>query len=397
VVCYDVVMQNYDVIVVGLGAMGSATTYQLAKSGVKVLGIDLYQPPHVHGSTHGDTRITRLAIGEGAEYVPLVTRSHELWRGIEQEVGYELLNKCGGLIMGVHSGVGQHGINDFLNQTVESANQYSIKHDELSTEQIKSRFPQFNLVGSEDGYFEPEAGFLRPEKCVQAQLELATKLGATINTGERALSYEDNGTFITVKTDKSTYQANKLIISAGPWINELVSDFKDVFKIYRQVLYWFDLNDKSQYETYSKLPVFIWEFGGSPDDFVYGFPAIDGSEGGLKVATEEYVTETTPEGTIRKVTQDEIDQMYEKYVKNKLPGLSNKCVKAASCLYTVTPDHKFVIDYHPKHKNVIVASPCSGHGFKHSAAIGEVLTQLALQGKSEIDVSAFSFNRLVLG
>lgn len=396
-VCYDVVMQNYDVIVVGLGAMGSATTYQLAKSGVKVLGIDLYQPPHVHGSTHGDTRITRLAIGEGAEYVPLVTRSHELWRGIEQEVGYELLNKCGGLIMGVHSGVGQHGINDFLNQTVESANQYSIKHDELSTEQIKSRFPQFNLVGSEDGYFEPEAGFLRPEKCVQAQLELATKLGATINTGERALSYEDNGTFITVKTDKSTYQANKLIISAGPWINELVSDFKDVFKIYRQVLYWFDLNDKSQYETYSKLPVFIWEFGGSPDDFVYGFPAIDGSEGGLKVATEEYVTETTPEGTIRKVTQDEIDQMYEKYVKNKLPGLSNKCVKAASCLYTVTPDHKFVIDYHPKHKNVIVASPCSGHGFKHSAAIGEVLTQLALQGKSEIDVSAFSFNRLVLG
>jgi sarcosine oxidase len=390
-------MQNYDVIVVGLGAMGSATTYQLAKSGVKVLGIDLYQPPHVHGSTHGDTRITRLAIGEGAEYVPLVTRSHELWRGIEQEVGYELLNKCGGLIMGVHSGVGQHGINDFLNQTVESANQYSIKHDELSTEQIKSRFPQFNLVGSEDGYFEPEAGFLRPEKCVQAQLELATKLGATINTGERALSYEDNGTFITVKTDKSTYQANKLIISAGPWINELVSDFKDVFKIYRQVLYWFDLNDKSQYETYSKLPVFIWEFGGSPDDFVYGFPAIDGSEGGLKVATEEYVTETTPEGTIRKVTQDEIDQMYEKYVKNKLPGLSNKCVKAASCLYTVTPDHKFVIDYHPKHKNVIVASPCSGHGFKHSAAIGEVLTQLALQGKSEIDVSAFSFNRLVLG
>lgn len=146
--------------------MGSAASYHLAKSGTKVLGIDRYEPPHIYGSTHGDTRITRLAIGEGAEYVPLVTRSHQLWREIETEVGYELLNQCGGLIMGVHSNKGQHGINDFLNQTVASARQYGIKHDELATEQIQTRFPQFSLVGSEDGYYEQGAGFLRPEKCV---------------------------------------------------------------------------------------------------------------------------------------------------------------------------------------------------------------------------------------
>lgn len=385
---------QYDVIVVGLGAMGSAASYQLAKSGVKVLGIDRYEPPHIYGSTHGDTRITRLAIGEGAEYVPLVTRSHQLWREIEGEVGYELLNQCGGLIMGVHSNQGQHGINDFLNQTIASAKQYGIKHDELSTELIKARFPQFNLVGSEDGYFEQEAGFLRPEKCVQAQLELAKRYGASINTGETVISFEDNGSSVVVKTDKGAYTTAKLIVSAGPWVNELVSGYETVFKIYRQVLYWFDLKDKSEYDAYNKLPVFIWEFGGGPDDFVYGFPAVDGPDGGLKVATEEYATDTLPDETKREVSQDEVDRMYEKYIKDRMPGLSGKCVKAASCLYTVTPDHKFVLDYHPKHRNVIVASPCSGHGFKHSAAIGEVLSQLATTGKSDIDVSEFGFARL---
>ncbi|MDQ2973228.1 MAG: N-methyl-L-tryptophan oxidase [bacterium] len=387
---------HYDVIVIGLGAMGSAGTYQLARSGAKVLGIDRYEPPHIYGSTHGDTRITRLAIGEGAEYVPLVTRSHQLWREIESEVGYELLNQCGGLIMGVHSNMGQHGINDFLKQTISSAKQYGIKHDELSTEQIQARFPQFSLVGNEDGYFEQEAGFLRPEKCVLAQLELAKKYGATINTGETVTSFEDDGNSVVVKTNKTSYTAAKLIITAGPWVNELVSGYEAAFKIYRQVLYWFDLKDKTEYESYNKLPVFIWEFGGGPDDFVYGFPAVGGPDGGLKVATEEYASDILPDETKREVSQDEIESMYEKYIKDRMPGLSSKCVKAASCLYTVTPDHKFVIDYHPEHRNVIVASPCSGHGFKHSAAIGEVLSQLATTGKSEIDISEFGFNRLLL-
>ncbi len=384
---------DYDVIVVGLGAMGSAASYQLAKSGARVLGIDRYEPPHIYGSTHGDTRITRLAIGEGAEYVPLVVRSHELWREIEKEVGYELLNQCGGLIMGVHSNQGQHGINDFLNQTIESAKQYGIGHEELTTEQITSRFPEFNLVGSEDGYYEPDAGFLRPEKCVQANLELAKKYGGKINVGEQVLSFEDNGGFVQVKTDKATYTAKKLIISAGSWVNDFLNDHAETFKVYRQVLYWFDLKDKATYETYNKLPVFIWEFGGGADDFIYGFPAVDGASGGLKVATEEYTAETTPEQTKREVTKEEIDKMYEKYIKDRLPGLDRACVKAAACLYTVTPDHGFVIDYHPEHKNVIIASPCSGHGFKHSAAIGEVLSQLATTGKSDIDVGAFALNR----
>ena len=165
-------MDTYDVIVIGLGAMGSATTYQLAKSGVKVLGLDQYSPPHSFGSSHGDTRITRLAIGEGAEYVPLVKRSHEIWRDIEAQTGLDLLKQTGGLIMSVDGSQAQHGVADFVEQTEKVAIQYSIEHENLSKDQIKSRFPQFNLT-NEHGYYEPESGYLLPENCIKAQLRLA--------------------------------------------------------------------------------------------------------------------------------------------------------------------------------------------------------------------------------
>lgn len=225
-------------------------------------------------------------------------------------------------------------------------------------------------------------------------MELAKKHGANINTGGTVISFEDNGDSVIVKTDKSVYSTKKLILSTGPWINELLNGYQESFKVYRQVLYWFDLKDKTEYDIYNKIPVFIWEFGGSDDDFVYGFPAVDGPEGGLKVATEEYANSTSPDEINRKVSQDEIDIMYKKYIKDRIPGLSSKCIKASACLYTVTPEHRFLIDWHPKHRNVIVASPCSGHGFKHSSAIGEVLSQMARTGKSDLDISEFGFDKL---
>ncbi len=384
---------HFHTIVVGLGAMGSAATYQLAKSGAKVLGIDQFAPPHKEGSTHGDTRITRLAIGEGMEYVPLVKRSHEIWREIEEQTGKELLTQCGGLIMTITNGYGQHNSGDFLQNTYDAADQYSIKHEKLTNEQIKTRFPQFNVQGDERGYYEPEAGYLRPERCVAAQLELAKKHGATLNLNEKVLSYEPSNGSVTVTTDKGTYTADKLIISAGPWINELVTGCQDIFKIHRQVLYWFDIADKENYEQYRDMPIFIWEFNNERYDNFYGFPAIDGPDGGVKMATETYDTDTTPDTVPREVPVAEIEAMYDHYVKNQFLGLSSKCIKAVTCMYTDTPDARFVIDFHPNHKNVIIASPCSGHGFKHSAAIGEVLSQLAIEGRSNIDISKFSFKR----
>jgi len=380
---------NYDAVVVGLGAMGSAAVYQLAKSGAKVLGVDRYSPPHGLGSTHGDTRITRLAIGEGPEYVPLVTRSHEIWREIERGAGYPLLHQCGGLIMAAQTGQGMHGNDDFLRQTIVAAQRFDIPHETLTAEQISKRYPQFELVGSEVGYAEAAAGFLRPERCVETQLQLAREHGAVIRFGEQVLSYRDDGEAVTVSTDKETVTAGKIIIAAGPWISQLLPALGANFTVYRQVMFWFDLKDKSQHDAYARLPVYIWGFGRDRDDLVYGFPMIDGPDGGAKVAREEYRLATTPDDAIGEVTQDEIDVMYEHYVRDRLPGLSRTCVKATSCLYTVTPNSRCVIDFHPTERNVIVASPCSGHGFKHSAAIGEVLSQLVGSGKSEIDISSF--------
>jgi sarcosine oxidase len=219
---------NFDVIVVGLGAMGSAAVYQLAKRGVKVLGIDRYNPPHAYGSTHGETRITRLAIGEGLEYVPLVMRSHEIWREIESETNYELLVQCGGLIIAKRNGAGtHHGKHQFLKRTIAAAQQFDIEHETLTADEIKARFPQFNLEGDEEGYYERAAGFVMPERCVQAQLELAQQRGASVKTNERVLSYDvDSNGSITVKTDKRVYNAQRLIISAGSYINQGLSHKK---------------------------------------------------------------------------------------------------------------------------------------------------------------------------
>jgi len=385
---------NFQIIVIGLGAMGSAAIYQLAKRGNKVLGLDQFQPPHVYGSSHGDTRITRQAIGEGAEYVPLVLRSYEIWDEIERETGTQLLTVTGGLIMTSVEGQIRHG-SYFFDQTVACAEQYGIAHRLLDADDIKRRFPQFKVGGNERGYFEEKAGYLRPELCIEAQLELAVRHGAELAFDEKVLacSVNNNGRVI-VKTDKGAYGADKAILSAGPWTPMLLGEpYSQIFKIYRQVLYWFDMRDPvSQFEA-PPFPVWIWEFGTSVEDLMYGFPAIDGARGGIKIAFEQYKTTTRPDEFSRQVTEEEIDDTYHRYVQPHLAGVNPKCVKAATCLYTVTPDHRFVIDRHPEFPQIIVASPCSGHGFKHSAAIGEVLAQLVRDGRSEIDISMFSLQR----
>jgi sarcosine oxidase len=385
---------EYDAIVLGLGAMGSAALYQLARKGKKVLGIDQYAPPHTLGSTHGDTRITRQAIGEGAEYVPLVLRSYELWREIEQLTGSDLLTVTGGLIMASQSNrEPMHGSANFLQTTIAAAEQYNIAHTVLETDQIRQRFPQFQLVGDELGYYEENAGFLRPERCIQAQLALAERFGATIHIGEQALEYQPGATesSVILRTTRGRYTTEKLVISAGPWIGSLLeAAYARYFTVYRQVLYWFDLKGAIEPFLPDRFPIFIWE---RPHSSIYGFPAIDGPAGGMKVATEDYTKTTTPDTTERAVSEQETREMYTRYIANALPALGDTCLKSVSCLYTATPDERFVLDTHPEHPQVIIASPCSGHGFKHSAAIGEVLAELVIDGKSQIDISSFSLRR----
>ena len=389
---------RYQTIVIGLGAMGSAATYQLAKRGNKVLGIDRFSPPHVYGSSHGDTRITRQAIGEGEEYVPLALRSYQIWEEIERETGRQVLTITGGLIMSGVDGVMRHG-SPFFNQTVACAEKFGIAHRLLTADEIQRQFPHFRLKGTERGYFEEKAGYLRPEPAVAAQLELARRYGAELALEEKVLSFAvtPNGT-VTVKTEREEYEAEKAILAAGPWVRQLLGEeYRKHFTVYCQVLYWFDVEGPiSKFEA-PNFPVWIWEFGRAVEDLMYGFPAIDGATGGVKVAFEQYVTSTHPDAAPREVSEQEIEAMFKRYIQPHFAGVTNNCVKAVTCLYTVTPDHKFVIDRHPEFSNVIVASPCSGHGFKHSAAIGEALAQLATEEWSGIDIRPFSFERLVQG
>lgn len=380
---------NSDVIVIGLGAMGSAACYQLAKRGARVTGIDRFAPPHSFGSTHGETRITRQAIGEGEHFVPFALRSYEIWRELESETGADLLTITGGLIMSSAGEHPLHGNADFLKTTIDAASKFGIKHRVLNAREIKEKFPQFLIGGSEVGYFEDAAGFLRPERCVATQLSQAEKLGAQLRLNERVTSVEQNGTGVRVVTDIGDHFAAKAIISAGPWVNEFARAVpQGLFKIYRQVLYWFDVSQAYDQYRLGEFPIFIWSFGRWPDDYFYGFPAIDGRDGGLKIATEEYRATTLPDQVVRDVAPVEPATVFTNYVSGKLRGIGEKCVRSAVCLYTLTPDSNFVIDW--LDENVLLASPCSGHGFKHSAAVGETLAELALTGRSTIDTSPFS-------
>ena len=384
---------DFDAIVIGLGAVGSAAAHHLAKTGVRTVGIDRYDPPHAFGSTHGDTRITRLAVGEGEEYVALVRRSHELWRDMEAETGRQLLRQCGGLIMGVEHGHSQHGAADFVRRTIDIAGRNAVPHETLTTDDIRSRFPQFNVVDGTFGYLEPEAGYLLPEECVRAHHELARRHGAALHTNERVLAWRSHGNAVTVTTDSGVYSAQSLLICAGPWIRELLPEYQRLFSIHRQVLFWFDVAGADSYAAYRELPIHIWIYGPGPDQMVYGFPAIDGPAGGVKIAGEQFATTIDPDVPARSVEPAEIDEAYERHVRDNYVGLDRRCVKATACLYTVTPDFRFVIDRHPEHANVVIASPCSGHGFKHSAAIGEALAQLTVDGTTTVDLAPFKLDR----
>ena len=380
---------KHDAIVLGLGAFGSAAAYQLAKRGARVLGIDRLAPPHDLGSTHGDTRITRLANGENPLFTGFVRRSHEIWRGIERETGESLLTQCGGLIISGASKASVH-VAGFFQNTLANARANNVAHERLSAGDIRRRFPQFRVRDDETGYFEPEMGFVRPEACVRAHLGLAQAHGAELRLGEQVLEFLPSEDGVEVRTDRGAYRADTAILALGAWLPEVCPQLKPLLKIYRQTLFWFDIEgDEVPYEP-GRFPIFIWEL---PDraEGIYGFPVIEPG-GGLKVATEQYVEATTPRTVRRDVLPQEIAAMH-RLIAPFLPQVSARCLKAVTCLYTVTPDSQFIIDRLPGAERVIVASPCSGHGFKHSPAIGEALADLALGGSSRLDLTPFRLAR----
>ncbi|MCY4062132.1 MAG: N-methyl-L-tryptophan oxidase [Chloroflexi bacterium] len=386
--------QHYDVIVVGLGAMGSAALYQASKSGATVLGIDRFEPPHTLGSSHGDTRITRSAIGEGECYLPFVRRSDEIWRELEAISGRALFHRSGGLIIAPPSSSATfHGEGDFVTASARVAGRHGIAHEVIDAAEIRRRYPLLKPREIDRAYYEPGAGVLRPERCIAAQLDQARHAGAIIRKGEKVTGYNASASSVTVTSERGSYHADKLILSAGAWMADLVpAAYRAGMRVCRQVIYWFEAESIGAFRP-EVFPWVIW-IGDTLADFWSVFPApLDGVDG-VKLVTEQYHTSTHPDEVSREVTTDECDDMYHRLTRPRIDGLRDSLVRAEVCLYTVTPDEHFVIDFHPDSERVAVASPCSGHGFKHSAAVGEALAQMALDGKTTFDISAFNIARL---
>ncbi len=387
--------QTFDVAVIGLGAMGSAALYQLARRGARVVGIDRYHPPHSHGSTHGETRITRRGIGEGEAYVPLATRSHEIWRQLEAETGRALFHEVGSIVISEHDdNVARPGRTGFIRRSLAAAERYGIPHEILDADEIRRRFPNLAPEDSEIGYYEPGGGYLVPENCVAAQLDRAEKLGATMQLGQTVTGIDASPSGASIRlADGSTLFAGEVIVSAGPWAPGLLgAPFDRILKPTRQVMHWFALAPDAT-PAWQASPVFMWPHGESEDGFFYGFPSLDGLS--VKTADEFYGAASDPDHIDRQVPESDSRRMFDAHLRGRLVDVTPRPIRTATCIYTATPDSMFLIDRHPEHGNILVVSPCSGHGFKHSAAIGESVAQWALDGSSAIDLNSFSLSRLV--
>jgi sarcosine oxidase len=387
-------VENYDLIVIGLGAVGSAALCQSALRGARVLGIDRFHPPHDFGSSHGETRITRQAVGEGAEFVPLALRANVLWRALEAATGEKLLVQNGGLILLDSAGGVQGPGAAFFNQTVDCARQFGIDHQMLDAEEIRQRFPQFLLQDGAEGYLEPGAGFLFPEKCIRAQLSVAAANRAELRTGEIVTGIVTDTSGVVVATNHARYGAAKVVLAPGPWMGEWarkICGFEEGnFAVYRQTLYWFGLEKPQPRFSPEQMPIFIWSSAQVEKGF-YGFPSLDGL--GVKVATEQFTSLSDPEAGQVAVSPEQAQGFYDGYVRTSLRGLSSRCLRTATCLYTVVPDRRFIIDHGVDSERVWFASACSGHGFKHSPAVGEALVQKALGEEPTVDLGPFSRER----
>jgi sarcosine oxidase len=383
-----------DVIVVGLGAMGSAAAWQLARRGARVLGIDRYAPPHDQGSSHGLTRVTREAVGEGEAYAPLVRRSHAIWRELEAELGPDqegpLMARTGVLVIGPAG-----SDTAFVARTRAVAQAFGVPHEALAAADLRRRWPQFRIDDGEAGCFEPGGGVVYPERCIAAQLAMARRAGAQLHTDEPVHAIEREGGAFRVQTALGTHHAVQVLVTAGAWLPGLAAAVVDnglpwarELRVLRQVLHW--LAPRPGHEAAfepGRCPTFIVTRGERYEDTFYGMPRVDGS-GGVKVGTERFEHDTTPEAVAREVTDAETTELFERLVRPRLPGLSGQALRGSACLYTMAADGRFRIG--ETEPGLTWVSACSGHGFKHSAALGEALAERLLEGRSAIDLSPFA-------
>jgi sarcosine oxidase len=361
-------MQDYDVIVIGLGATGSQALYQLAKAGQRVLGIDRFTPPHNLGSSHGQSRIIRQAYYESPVYVPLVQEAYRLWHEQERLSNQRLFIQTGGLMLGTPD-------SGLVQGSRLSAETHGLAYEYLDAHAIRTRFPVFHPTPDTVGVFETAAGVLFPEVCIETALQLAQAHGAVCRLVETVTSLVPQHDYVEVHTTHGTYTGRQVIVSAGSWLSQLMPELALPLTVARQVVYWFDhAGGHLQGLQPEHFPIYIWE---TEDTMFYAF--------------HHHGQSADPDNLNRQVTPQEVAAI--EAIIRKHFGIDPIFREASVCMYTNTPDADFIIDRHPQHNNIIIASPCSGHGFKFASAIGRILTDIATDRPIGFDLTPFRIGR----
>lgn len=374
-------MTAYDVIVLGLGGMGSAAAYQLAARGLRVLGLEQFSPAHDRGSSHGQSRIIREAYFEHPAYVPFVQRAYQLWRELEQRTGTDLLHITGGLMIGRRD-------TELVAGAMQSAQMHDLAHEILDAAELRARYPLFQPDEDEIAVFERRAGYLMPEACVSAHIAAAQNAGAELHFEEPVVDWSADSGSVTVTTERGRYHSSALVITAGPWAGQIVPELATQLQVERIPVFWFRPDAPAPFAS-DRFPIYIWE---QPNGRAfYGFPQIGDS---VKVAQHYGSLMTTPATIDRTVHADEVEAM-RAVLQRYLPALNGALAATSTCMYTNSPDLHFIIDRHPAHSHVVIAAGFSGHGFKFSSAVGELLSEMVLDPAARPPIDLFRWDRLL--
>jgi sarcosine oxidase len=374
--------ERYDCLVVGLGIMGSACLYELAKRGFSALGLDRFSPPHDRGSSHGFSRIIRASYFEHPAYVPLVLRSLELWRRLEGEARRPLLREVPCLCLGPEGG-------RLVSGALSSLSSHGLRHERLMGREVTERYP---FILPPDGYsaaLEPSAGILAPEACVEAHLEAAARRGAKVHIWERVLGWKADDGIFRVLTEKAQYRASSIILCAGPWTPGLLRDLGLPLSCERQVMFWFATDRRVTSLRLDDIPIIIAE---TQAGLFYAVP--EAERGLVKVARHHGGARCDPDRISRRVDEADLEPVL-RFLRDYIPVLAGDPSGAKVCIYTNTPDEHFVIDRHPAHRAAVIVSACSGHGFKFAPVIAELASELVEDRTRECPIPLFRLSRFM--
>jgi sarcosine oxidase len=375
-------MAVYDVAIIGLGAMGSAALYHLAARGQRVIGIERATPGHVGGSSHGESRIIRMAYFEHPSYVPLLRRAYENWRALETATGTELMTITGILEAGIPGAGVVHG-------SLAAARLHDLPHEILSARAVGERFPAFTLPDHWEAVYQPDAGFLKPERVIDTHIAAALGLGAEMRTNSIVASIAPTACGVRLTTDDDTViEAGSVIVSAGAWIGELFPEVGHHLTLTRQALGWFQ-PARPALVTPDRFPVFLLE---SENDIIYGFPDFAGT--GVKAASHLHGRVLSSAGAARQDADEKDSGRISDALTRFVPAAAGPARSLKTCIYSNTPDQDFILGPHAVFPQIVLASPCSGHGFKFASVIGEILADLATLGATPHDISRFRLDRL---